>query len=105
MTADPFPWEVLIQREVLDAEIAELRNLPPSLWRAVIETPMAKTATGRDGKNYRVTVEAEAKADDGIRVSVTVKPARWGARHPLGRAFSVLRNGRIVMEPEQDSPV
>ena len=101
--ADPFPWEVLVQREVLEAEIAELRNLPPSLWRSVVDNPMAKTAAGRDGKNYRVAVNAEATETRGIRVTVTVRAARWGARHPLSRAFSVLPDGRIVMEPEEET--
>src|SRR5687768_1296 len=37
---DPFAWEVQVRREVLDEELARLRELPYSLWRGMLGREM-----------------------------------------------------------------
>ncbi len=54
-----FVWEVQVRREVLEDEIARLRELPYSLWHDVIGRQVCKTARGRDDRTYRIRVTPE----------------------------------------------
>ena len=52
----PLLWEVQVRRELLEAELAELRGLPYSVWRDVVGHSMWKHALGRDERTYRVRI-------------------------------------------------
>jgi hypothetical protein len=70
----PFVWQVQVRREMVEDEIAHLRELPYGLWQETIGSPMTKVITGRDQKNYTVRVSAkwDAPGSDDIRVTVTL---------------------------------
>ena len=53
MSRNPFVWEIQVRREVLDDEIARLREVPYSLWKDVLTKPISKVVNGRDDKPYR----------------------------------------------------
>ena len=61
--------------ELLVEELVHLRELPYSLWSEVVDAPLSKVVTGRDGREYRFTLEARKAHDgsDNIRVSVSLK--------------------------------
>ena len=72
MIGGSFASQILVRREVLEEEIARLRELPHSLWRDVIGQEVVKTARGRDERTYRLRVTtawAEPGQDD-IRIVV-----------------------------------
>src|SRR3970040_57577 len=75
MPRQPFVWEVQVTRELLDDDLMQLRELPYTLWRDVVNAPLTKTVTGRDGKSYRLTLEAKwaRPGSENICVSVTLK--------------------------------
>lgn len=75
MPRTPFVWETQVRREVLDDEMANLRELPHSLWREVIASPRTRTVTGRDGKTYRLKVTATwaEEGSENIRVTVALQ--------------------------------
>lgn len=75
MARTPFVWEVQVRREVLEDEMERLRELPYSLWRDVLRSPLTRTAVGRDGRTYRLHVTANwaAPGSDDIRVSIALK--------------------------------
>jgi hypothetical protein len=75
MIRGPFAWQILVRREVLEDEIARLRQLPYTLWRDVVGREVVKTARGRDERTYRLRVTAvwaEAGRDD-IRIIVRLE--------------------------------
>jgi hypothetical protein len=75
MIGGPFAWEILVRREVLEDEIARLRELPYSLWRDVVGREVFKNARGRDERNYRLRVTAvwaRAECED-IRIIVILE--------------------------------
>jgi hypothetical protein len=71
----PFVWEVQVRREVLEDELARLRELPYTLWRDLLSQPMTKRAAGRDERVYRIkTVAAWAQSgSEDIRVTVSLE--------------------------------
>jgi len=75
MPRAPFVWEVQVRREVLEDEIAKLRELPYSLWREVIASPLRRSVSGRDDKPYRLKVTATwaEHGSESIRVTVTLQ--------------------------------
>lgn len=79
MPRQPFVWEVQVRRELLEDELVQLRELPYSLWHDVIDAPLVKAVVGRDGRNYRLVVEArwDRSARDAIRVNVALKQSGW----------------------------
>jgi len=83
VTRAPFAWEMQVRREVLEDELERLRDLPYSVWREVIASPLTRTATARDGKKYRLKVTARwaAPGSDDIRVSVALQSS--ALRRPL----------------------
>src|SRR5690349_14154840 len=56
MIRGSFASQILVRREVLEDEIARLRELPYSLWRDVIGQEVVKIARGRDERAYRLRV-------------------------------------------------
>ena len=52
MLRNPFVWEVQVRREVLEQEVARLRELPYSLWHDTIGRQVCKSARGRDNRTY-----------------------------------------------------
>ena len=75
MFRTPFVWEVQVRREILEDEIARLRELPHSLWRGMVSRPMLKTARGRDNRAYRVRTTAgwAFGGSQDIRVTVSLE--------------------------------
>ena len=75
MIRNPFVWEVQVRREVLEAELARLRELPYSLWHDVVGQQVCKSARGRDDRLYRVRVSATWAHDgfEDIRVVVALE--------------------------------
>jgi hypothetical protein len=77
MFRSPFVWEVQVRREVVEDELAHLRELPYSLWRDVVSRPMWKSVQARDNRTYRVRIVpswAQTGSDD-IRVTVDLETA------------------------------
>jgi hypothetical protein len=73
MARNPFVWEIQVRREVLDDEIARLREVPYSLWRQVMKSPISKIVTARDNKPYQLKVSAEFVRDsEDIRVTLSL---------------------------------
>lgn len=70
----PFVWQVHVRREMVEDEIAQLRDLSYGLWQEAIGSPMTKVITGRDNRNYTVKVSAawNAPGSEDIRVTVTL---------------------------------
>lgn len=75
MSRQPFVWEVQIRRELLDDEIARLREVPYLVWRDAIGLRRSKSVVGRDQKSYTLTVAAdwERKGSDRIAVRLTLE--------------------------------
>ncbi len=94
MGRQPFVWQVHVRREVLDDAISQLRDLPYSLWRDVVNQPMLKRVVGRDGKAYHVRVQATSEGTENIRVTVTLEAGRWRRR-------GVLREGFVITPANQ----
>jgi hypothetical protein len=94
---DPFAWEVQVRREVLDEELAHLRELPYSLWRGMIGREKTKSATGRDGRAYRLKVTAAWAGRDSEDVRVTVTLEKPGLRkQPIQQAFVITPDNQFL---------
>ena len=91
MSRNPFVWEVQVRREVLDDEMTKLQELPYSVWRDVLRAPISKTVTGRDSREYRVTVKADFVDRDCEDIKVTLSLARGGLLHrgALSQSFVI----------------
>ncbi len=96
MARAPFVWEVQVRREVLLDELERLRELPYSLWREVIASPLTRTTTGRDGKTYRVKVTARwaAPGSEDIQVLVALQSAAL-RRSLLSESFVITPENRF----------
>ncbi len=97
MARVPFVWEVQVRREVLQDELERLRDLPYSVWREVIASPLTRTATGRDGKTYqlRVTADWAAPGSEDIRVSVALRSSTL-RRSLLTESFVITPDNRFL---------
>jgi len=86
----PFVWEIQVRREVLDAEMLRLRELPYSVWRHVITSPLHKTVLARDDKPYHLRVSAAyVRGGPDIRVTMALARASWLHRKAMKRTFVV----------------
>jgi hypothetical protein len=85
MSRNPFVWEIQVRREVLDAEMVRLQEVPYSVWRDVMRAPISKVVNGRDNKPYLVRVTADYAPDGSEDIRVTLSLAR----------ASLLRRGRM----------
>jgi len=89
MGRQPFVWQVHVRREVLEDAVTELRDLPYSLWRDLVDQSMTKRVVGRDGKAYRVRVSAALDGTDNIRVTISLEAGRWTRRQVLSESFVI----------------
>ncbi|HWP99406.1 MAG TPA: hypothetical protein VNK92_02935 [Vicinamibacterales bacterium] len=95
MTRQPYVWEVQIRREILEDELAQLREIPYAIWRDAIGAVRSKAVTGRDGRAYTVTVSAVSSGDDRIRVEVCVEGSRL-RRDRVSAGFVVAADGAVL---------
>ena len=93
MARNPFVWEIQVRREVLDDEMARLREVPHSLWQDILNTPISKVVTARDNKPYRLRVTAEVSADGSgdIRVTMSLARNRLIRRGLMRQTFTITR--------------
>jgi hypothetical protein len=90
MTRNPFVWEIQVRREVLDDEMARLRELPYTVWRQVIVAPITKQVTARDNKPYQLRVTAEyLRGSQDIHVTMTLARATLLRRNLMRQSFVV----------------
>lgn len=59
---------------MVDDEVARLREVPYAIWREAIGSVREKTTTGRDSRDYLLTVTADwaRRGAEDIRVTVTL---------------------------------
>jgi hypothetical protein len=93
LSRNPFAWEITVRREVLDDEMARLRDIPYSLWRTILEKPISKMVTARDNKAYRLRVAADLAPDgsEDIHVTLTLGRASMIRRGLLRQGFTITR--------------
>jgi hypothetical protein len=93
MARNPFVWEVQVRRDVLDDEMARLREVPYSLWHDVLKKPISKIVKARDERPYLLRVTAELAADGSEDIRVTMSLARAGAirRGLMRQTFTITR--------------
>jgi hypothetical protein len=90
MSRNPFVWEVEVRREVLDDEMLRLRELPYTVWRHVVHSPIRKTVSARDNQSYRLRVAAEfVRGSEDIRVTMALARPSLLRRHTMTRTFVV----------------
>jgi len=94
MSRNPFVWEVQVRREVVDDEMARLREVPYSLWRQMLHAPVCKILKARDNKPYRLKVSAQFVHTDSEDIRVTLSLARAGAlrRALMRQSFIITPN-------------
>lgn len=97
MFRTPFVWEVQVRREVLEDELIRLRELPYGLWRELLDHPMAKRATGRDRRSYRIKTTAEwaRPGSDNIRVTAILESAAL-RRRLVQQSFVITPDNRFI---------
>lgn len=97
MFKTPFVWEVQVPREVLEDELIRLRELPYSLWRELLGHPMAKRATGRDRRSYRIKTTAQwaRPGSESIRVTATLESAAL-RRRLVRLSFVITPDNRLL---------
>ena len=97
MHRNPFVWEVQVRREVLDDEMARLREIPYTLWKDKLHSPLSKVVSGRDNLPYRVTVTAEQVTDgsDDIRVTLSLARVSNLRRGLMRQDFVITKDNRF----------
>ncbi len=97
MMGQPFVGHVRLRREALDEAVRQLQDLPYSVWSDVIQSPLIKTVTMRDGKSYRITVTAKWHRPywDDIRVTVRLN-AGW-FRRVLRKSFVITSENKFLV--------
>jgi len=97
MSKTPFVWEIQVRQEVLDAEIARLREIPYSVWLGVITRPMVKEALGRDNRTYRVQASARMARPGSRDIEVAIDLESPGLRRRRMReTFVITPDNRFV---------
>ena len=93
MSRNPFVWEIQVRREVLDDEMARLREVPYSLWKENLKKPVSKVVKARDDKPYllRVTAELSPDGSGDIRVSMSLGRGRLFRRGLMRQTFTITR--------------
>jgi hypothetical protein len=95
MARNPFVWEIQVRRSVIDDEMVRLREVPYSLWRQVIVSPIKKVVTARDNKKYLLRVTADhVPGSSDIRVTMSL------ASHGLLRR-SLMRQHFVITADNQ----
>ena len=90
MPRPPFVWETHVRQEVLEDEVEKLQELPYTLWREVVRTPMTRVVSGRDGRTYRLDVRAAYTGSDHEDIRVTVSLRSSLLRRRLMRSGFVI---------------
>lgn len=85
-----------MRRGVLEEALAQLRDLPYSLWREVIGTPMRRTVISRDSRPYELTIRAELIRDDNIRVTISMRSRGVLARTLLRDGFVITPDNKFI---------
>ena len=98
MSRDPAVRDVQVRREVLDAELGRLRDVPYRQWRGVISAPITKVVTARDNRPYEITVSAEYACGQSEDIRVTLSLARAGGldRKVMRQTFVVTSDNRFT---------
>jgi hypothetical protein len=93
MSRNPFVWEIQVRREVLDDEMARLREIPYSLWKDILKKPISKVVNARDNKPYllRVTAELSPDGSGDIQVTMSLARARMIRRGLMRQTFTITR--------------
>jgi len=84
------------KRELLEAELAELRGLPYSIWRDVVGHSICKSAIGRNDRRYRLSVTpswALAGSSD-VRVTVVLETSALH-RQLLRQSFVITPDNQL----------
>jgi hypothetical protein len=91
MTRNPFVWEIQVRRDVLDDEMARLREIPYTLWKDILKKPISKIVTGRDNNPYvlRVTADLSPDGSGDIRVSMSLARDRLLRRGLMRQTFTI----------------
>src|SRR5688572_28532711 len=96
MSRNPFVWEIQVRREVLDDELARLREVPYSLWRDVIRAPISKMVTGHDNKPYLMRVTADyADGSEDIRVTLSLARTSILRRAVTRQTFIITKENTV----------
>jgi hypothetical protein len=97
MARQPFVWEVHVRREMVEDELAHLRELPYSVWRSAVGLPRVKQIVGRDNRNYTLTVAADwaRRGSEDIHVSVTLTGPGVG-RSRVRQGFTISPDNRLA---------
>lgn len=94
---EPFVWEVHVRREMIEDEVARLREVSHAVWREAIGVPRVKKITGRDSREYTVTVVAEWVQRGSDHIRVTASLASPGLRRSvLRQAFVITPDNQFV---------
>jgi len=82
--------------ELLQAELAQLRGLPYSIWRDVVGRAIRKDALGRDERHYRLSVTPSWTLDGSRDVRVTVSLETRSLHRPLMcRSFVITPDNQL----------
>jgi hypothetical protein len=97
MPRNSIVWEVQVRREVLDAELGQLRGVPYALWRDVIAAPVTKLVTARDNRPYQIHVSAEyaGHGSEDIRVTLSLARAAGLKRKLMRQTFVITPDNRV----------
>ena len=92
----PFVWEVQVRRELIEEELAKLRELPYSLWRDMLGRTLRKTSKARDNRAYRIRTTADFAfpGSENIRVTVALETGSFG-RRLLSQSFVITPENRF----------
>ena len=92
----PFVWEVQVRRELIEEELAKLRELPYSLWHDMIGRSLRKTAKARDNRVYRLRTSADwaTPGTENIRVTVALEAGSFG-RRLISQSFVITPDNRF----------
>jgi hypothetical protein len=93
MSRNPFVWDIQVRREVLDEEMARLREVPYGLWKDVLERSISKVVKARDKKPYllRVTAALALDGSDDIHVTMSLARATILRRGLMRQTFIITR--------------
>ena len=89
--------EARAHREVLEEEVDRLREVPYTLWQEVVKAPVSRVVGGRDGRAYRLRVQARyvGRGPGGIRVTVELL-SLWLRRRLLRSGFIISPDNRFA---------
>jgi hypothetical protein len=93
LSRNPFVWDTHVRREVLDEEMAHLREVPYSLWRDMVKKPQRKVVTARDNKPYLLRMTADFVSDGTEDIIVTISLVRASVirRGLMRQTFTITR--------------